>query len=79
MSEENTGRPSLDEMGDMQGTAGLCMLPPLCKVTHKLAHLNLASYPGLLTPAFVLQVTNAGVRRPGYEATSNHVLENNTC
>jgi len=29
-------------------------------------------YPGLLTPAFlllVLQVTNAGVRRPGYEAT----------
>ena len=29
----------------------------------------LASYPGLLTPAFVLQATNAGVRRSGYEAT----------
>ena len=40
----------------------------------------LASHPGLLAPAFVaystkaspalvLQATNAGVRRPGYEAT----------
>ena len=28
-----------------------------------------ASYPGILDPAFVLQATNAGVRRPGYEAT----------
>ena len=33
---------------------------------------NIASYPGLLSPAFVvLQATNAGVRRPGYKATSN--------
>ena len=30
----------------------------------------LDSYPGLLAPAFVLQVTNAGARRPGYEARS---------
>ena len=42
---------------------------------------NLASFPGLLTPAFVaccttalaLQVTNAGVRRPGNEARG-HLL-----
>ena len=41
---------------------------------------NLASLPGLLAPAFgacspntlVLQATNAGVRRPGNEAITNH-------
>ena len=43
---------------------------------------NLASYPGLLTPAFVacssnmlvLQTTTTGVRRPGYEAITNLLL-----
>ena len=30
---------------------------------------SVASYPCLLTLLAVLQVTNAGVRRPGYEAT----------
>jgi len=35
-------------------------------------HLDL--YPGLLTPAFVLQVTTAGVRRSGYEAITHLLL-----
>jgi len=37
--------------------------------SNKLPSYIVASYPGLLTPAFVACSTNAGVRMPGYEAT----------
>ena len=49
-------------------------------LSYKVTQHGLASYPGLLTPVFVvLQATNAGVRRPGYKANMDVVHHHMGC